>query len=231
MVKAAESRTHEAPNIGSTKSKRSYDRSHHIKRWAELSDGRYGGPPGGGGGKGRSRMKLLVTGALSCATYEERVNWMLDLYFKVFGEDGTSLVVIEGGLSGVDRLVREWSINHSPLVEHVQVAPDWKQFGREAVFVAHDVMFVTERPDVVLVFHDNLRSSPRVRDVLRHARNVDIPEHICASGLPIPYRVVDPLPRPAEQEALFDGWGEPSKGWQRKWDDEVCSLFEPWEEP
>jgi hypothetical protein len=183
---------------------------------------------------GHRRLRILVTGGLSGWEYEAKVAWVLDMYLSVCRKARDRIVVIEGGLSGIDRLAREWATEHSPEVDHDQVSPRWMEPGGNAP-AAVEALFTTHRPDVVLAFHENLRSSQRTRAVLRCAREQGVPQDLYVTALcqwqvgGIPFRIIDAPPDRSSQMTLFDGWGSPSKGWQRRTDEKVCTLFDGWE--
>jgi hypothetical protein len=149
------------------------------------------------------KTRVAVSGALLYAK-AELVEWYLDRLLAVCRKDCRTMVVAEGGLSGVDAMARAWALRHAGTVEHQQFPPDWRTFGPEAFLIANQVMFDVQRPDVVVVFHDELRASPRARDLLRRARTANVPNYLVTEGLPVPYRIVDPLPDPSTQLALFD---------------------------
>jgi hypothetical protein len=176
-----------------------------------------------------------VTGGLSGREYEAKVAWVLDMYLSAAREANERIVLIEGGLSGVDRLARAWATENSGNVEHVQMSPGWTKYGRRAPAIAVETMFIAHRPNVVLAFHENLRSSQRTRAVLRQAQEQGVPQDLYMNALcqwqvrGVPFRIIDPPPDRSSQMTLFDGWGSPSKGWQRRMDEKACTLFDEWE--
>lgn len=179
------------------------------------------------------RLGVIVSGA-STGVRPQLVQFLLQSALEVCRQDHETLVVLETGRSGADRAAHEWVRRHHGEVEHVQIAPDWRRYGRAAEGIANQMLLDVMSPVCVLVFTTSLRSCYRARDLLARADAASVP-YLITDGWPpistLPAAIVrfvpDPLPAPNDvrQGELFSGFGAPSVAWLRRMDRAACSLF------
>ena len=187
-----------------------------------------GAPPARKRGPARSRQfGVVVSGALT-GVHAGLVHFYLDELLRSCLEDRETMVVLEGGRSGADRAAQLWVRAHHHEVGHVQIAPDWRSYGRSAECIANQMLLDAVAPVAVLVFCRSMRRSYRARDLVARAEAASI-SYLIIGGMPPEVARFMPDPAPGatrhRQGVLFGGYGTPSAAWRRRMDRAACSLF------
>ncbi|HEY9063253.1 MAG TPA: DUF2493 domain-containing protein [Pseudobacteroides sp.] len=85
-------------------------------------------------------------------------------------------LVIAGGCRGADTLAVR--VARQCGVKYIEYLADWKRFGKSAGPIRNAQMIKMEKPDLVLIFHDDLARSKGSRDMLSRVLSANIPYRI-----------------------------------------------------
>ena len=80
--------------------------------------------------------------------------------------------IAEGCAKGADRMAEDWAKEHGILIHHYEA--DWALMGKAAGAVRNSVMLRSEKPDVVLAFHEDIRNSAGTGDCVHKAGKLGI---------------------------------------------------------
>jgi hypothetical protein len=110
-------------------------------------------------------MKVL------CCGDREWKNW--SLIRKTLSGLGPNTCIIEGEARGADKMCR-WVAEQ--LGYEVRKYPaDWALHGKAAGPIRNRQMFDTEKPDLVIAFHNDLENSKGTKDMVEYARSKGCP--------------------------------------------------------
>jgi hypothetical protein len=118
------------------------------------------------GSEGSRPFRVLVCGGRDFGD-REAVYGALDVLRAEHG----SLVVIEGGATGVDRLALDWvrrgEPSFPPSAEHLSFPADWNRYGRAAGALRNIKMLKEGKPDLVLAFNGGRGTANMVQQATR----------------------------------------------------------------
>jgi len=89
--------------------------------------------------------------------------------------------VIHGCAPGADTMAGNWAE-----FWELDVCPypaDWSKYGKSAGPIRNQQMLKEGKPDIVIAFHDHLRSSKGTKDMARRALKAGIPVFLCGHKL------------------------------------------------
>lgn len=182
-------------------------------------------PAGTGMSADEQRLGVVVTGSLT-GVPAGIVGVFLDDLLADCSSDGIRMTIVEGGMPGADSGARRWASGHRHAVDHVQIAPDWRQYGGHAYRVANQLLLDAVRPALVLAFSQTIGSCYRARDLIARASAASVPFAILGSSADGPMRFLpDPPPDSDAQRVLFEGFGLPSDAWRRRANRAAGTLF------
>ncbi|MGW8179818.1 MAG: DUF2493 domain-containing protein [bacterium] len=124
-----------------------------------------------------SKFKVLVCGDRYW-TDRTVIFAALSTYLEELGRD--DLLIIQGGAKGADTIARDWARQEG--VETLQFDADWQQYGRAAGPIRNKKMLV-EKPDLVLAFHEDIRSSKGTLNMVKQAQKAGVTTVIIGSTL------------------------------------------------
>lgn len=113
-------------------------------------------------------MRLLVTGSRH---WHDRS--AIDAELAFLHDEHSLECVIHGDCRGPDRMAGEWARANG--VEEIACPAEWEKLGRAAGPFRNSVMIHEHRPDVVLVFHEDLEGSRGTKDMVNRAKRAGIP--------------------------------------------------------
>ncbi len=109
-------------------------------------------------------MKVLVSGSRFYRDYQKILAVVKSLDIDL---------LIAGGCRGADTLaVRD---ARQCGIRFIEYPADWKRFGKSAGPIRNQAMLDLEKPDLVLVFHEDLTKSKGTRDMILRASHAGIP--------------------------------------------------------
>lgn len=85
-------------------------------------------------------------------------------------------VIIEGECRGADRIAREEAEKLG--MEVIPFEAKWERYGRGAGHIRNQKMLDEGKPDKVVAFHNDITSSKGTKDMIRRAKEADIPTEI-----------------------------------------------------
>ena len=109
-------------------------------------------------------MKFLVSGSRYYRDYQKILAVVKSLDIDL---------LIAGGCRGADTLAVRAA--HQCGIRFVEYPADWKRFGKSAGPIRNKAMLDLEKPDLVLVFHEDLAKSKGTRDMILRASHAGIP--------------------------------------------------------
>lgn len=93
--------------------------------------------------------------------------------------------VIQGGAKGADLLAMECAVQLK--IQQVEYKARWDTYGRKAGPLRNRVMIDTEKPELVIAFHDNLEKSKGTKNMIMLANNRGIPVYLYRSSGEVSY--------------------------------------------
>jgi len=109
-------------------------------------------------------MRVLISGDREWTDYE-----IIHSILKKFGE-GT--VVIHGAARGADTLAGR--AGEALGYEVLKFPAQWDKYGRAAGPIRNQQMIDEGKPDRIIAFHDDIKSSKGTKDMLRRAKKANI---------------------------------------------------------
>jgi hypothetical protein len=113
-------------------------------------------------------MRLLITG--------DR-NWkdegIIHAVLTLMADTYPDLTIIHGGANGADSIAGD--IAESLEIKTLEFRADWSKHGRAAGPIRNQQMLDEGKPDAVMAFHKDLRSSRGTLDMVRRARSHNLP--------------------------------------------------------
>lgn len=109
-------------------------------------------------------MKVLVCGSRHYQNYH-----MILSIIKSLDID----LLIAGGCRGADTLA-VWAARKCG-IQYVEYPADWQRFGKSAGPIRNQDMLDIEKPELVLVFHEDLAHSKGTKDMLSRVIKAGIP--------------------------------------------------------
>lgn len=86
------------------------------------------------------------------------------------------ILIIQGGAKGADLLAKECA--KELRIKQIQYDADWTKYGRAAGPLRNRMMIDTEKPELVLAFHDSIEKSKGTRNMIMLANNRGVPVHL-----------------------------------------------------
>lgn len=81
-------------------------------------------------------------------------------------------VVIEGEARGADILGR--IVAQERDIKVLRFLADWKQYGRAAGYIRNKQMLVEGKPDFILAYHDNIKSSKGTKNMIAISKTAHV---------------------------------------------------------
>jgi hypothetical protein len=112
-------------------------------------------------------MKVLISGSRFYSDYRKILAVVKSLDIDL---------VIAGGCRGADTLA-VWAARQCG-IKYIEYPADWQRFGKSAGPRRNQQMLDMEKPDLLLVFHEDLARSKGTRDMLSRVIRAGIPYRI-----------------------------------------------------
>ncbi|KNY30543.1 DUF2493 domain-containing protein [Pseudobacteroides cellulosolvens] len=109
-------------------------------------------------------MKVLVSGSRYYRDYQKILAVVKSLNIDL---------LIAGGCRGADTLAVRAARQCG--VRFIEYPADWQRFGKSAGPIRNAQMLKMEKPDLLLVFHEDLAKSKGTRDMIIRASHAGIP--------------------------------------------------------
>ena len=109
-------------------------------------------------------MRVLIAGSRFYTDYQKILAVVKSLDIDL---------VIAGGCRGADTLAVRAARQCG--IKYIEYPADWKRFGKSAGPIRNKAMLDLEKPDLVLVFHEDLAKSKGTRDMIIRASRAGIP--------------------------------------------------------
>jgi len=112
-------------------------------------------------------MKVLVSGSRFYRDYQKILAVVKSLDIDL---------LIAGGCRGADTLAVRAARQCG--IRYIEYPADWKRFGKSAGPIRNAQILKMEKPDLVLVFHEDLAKSKGTRDMISKVIRAGIPYRI-----------------------------------------------------
>lgn len=112
-------------------------------------------------------MKIIVSGS---RYWSEKKHY--SVIFAVLKQYDQKTTIITGGCRGVDALAEKAARKLGMTV--VTYPAKWQQYGRAAGPIRNEQMITQERPDMVLLFHDDIENSRGTKNMRNLAKKYGI---------------------------------------------------------
>lgn len=112
-------------------------------------------------------MKILVAGSRNYENFD-RIKQILSYMKDKYGV----YTVIEGGQRGADLHAKQAAIELGLPV--IQIDAQWETYGRAAGPIRNKLM-LDEKPDLVIIFHEDIHKSKGSKNMLLQARGAGVP--------------------------------------------------------
>lgn len=121
-------------------------------------------------------FKILVCGDRNWTDYQFIYNELY--YIALFEEliDFKDITIINGTARGADSL--GYKAGKALGCQSARYPANWAKYGRRAGPIRNRQMLESGRPDLVLVFHDNINSSRGTKNMVTIARNANVPVRV-----------------------------------------------------
>ena len=83
------------------------------------------------------------------------------------GFDADTTLIVEGGCRGADTIGREEAEKLG--IEVITEKAEWEKFGKAAGRIRNQMMYDTYHPDMILAFHEDLKSSKGTKHMIEVA--------------------------------------------------------------
>ncbi|HEY9061993.1 MAG TPA: DUF2493 domain-containing protein [Pseudobacteroides sp.] len=112
-------------------------------------------------------MRVLIAGSRFYCDYQKILAVVKSLDIDL---------VIAGGCRGADTLAVRAARQCG--IRYIEYPADWQRFDKSAGPIRNALMLKMEKPDLVLIFHNDLGSSKGSRDMLSRAIKAGIPYRV-----------------------------------------------------
>ena len=112
-------------------------------------------------------MKVLVSGSRFYRDYQKILAVVKSLDIDL---------LIAGGCRGADTLAVRAACQCG--IRYIEYPADWKRFGKSAGPIRNAQMLKVEKPDLVLIFHEDLSRSKGTTDMFSRVLRANIPYRI-----------------------------------------------------
>jgi hypothetical protein len=112
-------------------------------------------------------MRILFCGDRNWSNYKTIIDAMLEL---------RPSLVIEGEAKGADSLARDAAEDY--FIPVLAFPADWKKYGRAAGPIRNTQMLKEGKPDMVVAFHNDLKTSKGTLNMVKQAQKAKIPVRV-----------------------------------------------------
>lgn len=127
-------------------------------------------------------MRILVCGDRDWTDHciiQAVVNGFIPAWLQAMDPESSveDQIVIHGDARGADTIAGRFARRHPALIE-VAYPADWDSYGRSAGPIRNTQMLKEGMPDVVLAFHDDIKSSKGTAHMVRIAKKAGVPTYV-----------------------------------------------------
>lgn len=120
-------------------------------------------------------MKVL------CCGDREWNNW--PVIYRALEGLGPLTIIVHGDARGADKMCG-WVAKHKFGYEVRPYPAKWAEHGKAAGAIRNRLMFDSEKPELVLAFHNDLSKSRGTKDMVEYARSKGCPVNILTEDVP-----------------------------------------------